>query len=168
MELTIVEGKKRKRRVFKPRTFKPRKPRNQVKRRHRKPKRKNLVKELDAVFSRFIRQSGANSEGMVKCFTCPKVMHWKSAQNSHYVSRSVRSLRWSENNCRIGCYGCNVMHGGNLITYRENLVGQHGEMWVRSLEAERHRLFKPTDEWLQANIEVYTQKIAQLSQINQQ
>lgn len=148
--MEIIESPRRKLRYNRPKSSK---------KRPKKVKRGKLVQRLDQIFSSFIRQSRADSDGMVKCFTCPKIMHWNQAQNSHYVSRSIRALRWSEANCRIGCYGCNVMHGGNLITYRENLVKEIGEIAVENLEAARHNIFRPTDEWLQEMIQKYEEKL---------
>lgn len=48
------------------------------------------------------------------------------------------------------------MHGGQPITFRENLIKELGEHEVLLLEAKRHELFSPTDEWLQDKINVYT------------
>lgn len=77
-------------------------------------------------------------------------------QNGHYVSRSVRTTRWERSNCRPQCYGCNVMHGGQPITFRENLVKELGEEQVKKLEESRHVLFTPTEEWLSDQISLYT------------
>lgn len=122
----------------------------------KKPSRTNLVKKLDAIFSTWTRTRFASENGMVKCYTCDKTAPIKSMQNGHYVSRSVRKLRWEPDNCRPQCYGCNVMHGGNPITFRENLVKELGETYVLELESLRHELFSPSDEWLSEQITTYT------------
>lgn len=140
-----------------------RKPRKPIarKRHTRRPKRSNLVKKLDEVFSQWIRLSHAKN-GLVNCYTCNKTGEVKHMQNGHYVSRAVRSLRWDESNCRPQCYGCNVMQGGQPITFRENLVKELGEPAVLCLEQARHILFTPTDEWLLKQIELYTTKVGSL------
>lgn len=122
----------------------------------KKPSRSILVSKLDAVVSTYVRTFYADEQGNVSCYTCPKIAPIKSMQNGHYVSRSVRSLRWVLDNLRPQCYGCNVMHGGQPITFRENLIKELGEHEVLLLEAKRHELFSPTDEWLQDKINVYT------------
>lgn len=122
----------------------------------RKIKRSTLVNKLDAIFSTWTRTRFASENGMVKCYTCDKTAPIKSMQNGHYVSRSVRKLRWEPDNCRPQCYGCNVMHGGNPITFRENLVKELGETYVLELESLRHELFSPSDEWLSEQITTYT------------
>ena len=123
-------------------------------RKPQKRKRGSLVKALDTVFSIYVRQSHAIN-GLVACYTCPTIAPIKKMQNGHYVSRSIRILRWSEDNCRPQCMGCNVFHGGRIITFRENLVKELGEDSVQFLEASRHTIFKPTTEWLEMKIAHY-------------
>lgn len=118
-----------------------------------------LTKELDRVFSLFIRQFYANKEGMVKCFTCSTIKHWKEMQNGHYISRSVRVLRWHLDNCRPQCIACNMFKGGNVITYRENLVKELGEEAVKLLEQKRFGTFKTTLMWYVALIAHYKSRI---------
>ncbi len=95
---------------------------------------------------------------MVACYTCGRIYPIAKMQNGHYVSRSVRILRWSEDNCRPQCYGCNVMQGGQPITFRENLIKELGQDWVLGIEISRHSIFKPSDEWLQKQILKYEEK----------
>lgn len=121
----------------------------------KKVKRSRLVKNLDAAFSRFIRARGTDKKGLVTCYTCPKVGTIQTMQCGHYVTRSIYVLRWDPDNCRPQCYGCNVMHGGRVITFRENLVNEIGEEAVLALEAKRHQLFKPKDEWLIEQLALY-------------
>lgn len=151
MTLTIEPYPKRKKRPVVKRKVKK-----------RKKSRTNLTKALDAVFSQWVRLSFAEKDGTVKCYTCPKILPWKQIQNGHYVTRSVRITRWQENNCRPQCYGCNVMHGGQPITFRENLVKEMGEDGVLHLEWQRHTLMKYSDEWLTRSIEAYTKMVNEL------
>lgn len=141
-----------------------RKPRSSTKRRPKKKRvfRTNLVAKLDSVISTWNRTRYADKNGIVQCYTCPKKAPIKSMQNGHYVSRSVRKLRWEPDNMRPQCYGCNIMNGGQPITFRENLLKELGEPYVLYLESLRHELFKPTDEWLVTQIEAYT-KLVDLS-----
>lgn len=143
----------------KKRAFKARSPRKVMKgttKKKKKPQRANLVKKLDALMSIYVRNFYADEHGLVQCYTCPNKKPVKQMQNGHYVSRSVRTTRWERTNCRPQCYGCNVMHGGQPITFRENLVKELGEDWVKELEESRHTLFNPSDEWLLDQISIYT------------
>lgn len=156
MTVTIEDVKFK--RKLKPRKFKAKKKKRPLK---RKIKRSTLVHKLDAVFSEWVRVSHAKA-GLVACFTCSKILPIKQIQNGHYVTRAVRSLRWDERNCRPQCFGDNVMHGGQPITFRENLIKELGEHEVLLLEAKRHELFSPSDEWLQSQIEYYRQLLTTL------
>ncbi len=125
----------------------------------RKISRGSWVKKLDTVFSQWIRLTYADQNGNVKCYTCPKVLHWKSMQNGHYVSRSVRVSRWNPNNCRPQCYGCNCMHGGQPITFRENLIKELGLQEVEYIEASRWTIFKPEQALIDEQISLYEEKV---------
>ena len=142
-----------------------RKPRKSIKRTFKKKKRvsrTNLVAKLDAAVSLWVRTKYADENGMVKCYTCPKTLPIAKMQNGHYVSRAVRSTRWNEENMRPQCFGCNIMQGGQPITFRENLVKELGETMVLFVEELRHTLFKPTDAWLLQQIQEYGDKLLRL------
>lgn len=62
-----------------------------------------LVKELDALFSRFIRLSFVDNEGNVKCYTCSYKAPLKKMQAGHFVSRFYKETRWNEDNVRPQC-----------------------------------------------------------------
>ena len=62
-----------------------------------------LKKELDKVFSQYIRWAYADDSGMVECYTCGVVKHIKEMHNGHFQSRKHTSTRWHENNCRPQC-----------------------------------------------------------------
>jgi 5-methylcytosine-specific restriction endonuclease McrA len=82
----------------------------------KKPLRKNLIKELDTVFSQFIRLRYAKNE-IAECVTCGKKDHWKKLQAGHFMSRSNYSTRWDENNVQVQCVGCNVYKSGEQYKY---------------------------------------------------
>lgn len=79
-----------------------------------------LKKELDKIFSQYIRQKYAK-DGIVKCYTCGSAKTIKEIQNGHFVSRSYLATRFSEDNCRPQCVGCNVFGGGRLPIFGSNL-----------------------------------------------
>ncbi len=117
-----------------------------------KPKQKSiskLMKECDALFSKQVRQKYADSSGWIKCFTCGLCLPLKKMQNGHYISRSVKFLRWSENNCRPQCVGCNIFKNGNLIEFRIGLVKENGRAAIEEMESYRHQPMKLTREYLE-------------------
>ncbi len=127
----------------------------------KKPLVSRLIKKCDSAFSIYMRTK-YSINGTCFCFTCNHPMPIKGAQNGHYVSRSVKILRWHEDNARPQCFGCNVMHGGRPIDFRENLIAEIGEDRVKQLESRRKELFRPSREYLLELISDYTARLAML------
>lgn len=86
-----------------------------------------LKKELDSIFSRFIRLKDADENGIAECVTCGKKDHWKKLQNGHFMSRRHQSIRWDEDNCGVQCYSCNVMQQGKQYEYSIYIDKKHGK-----------------------------------------
>ena len=94
-----------------------------------------LKKELDKWFSLYIRLREATSEGMVQCFTCGKVAHYKKGmQNGHFQSRRYHSTRWDERNCQVQCVGCNMFKSGEQWQFGMQLNGKYGVGTSNELE----------------------------------
>jgi hypothetical protein len=94
-----------------------------------------LKKHLDNIFSLFIRLRDATSEGLVQCFTCNKVSHYKSGmQNGHFQSRKHLTTRWDLKNCQVQCVGCNMFKGGEQYKFSIALEGKYGEGAAEELE----------------------------------
>ena len=121
----------------------------------KKPTRSKLIREADRVFSLHNRKKYANSEGMVKCFTCENRNHWKKMQNSHWIVRQYKYVRWDEDNARPACYACNMLFNGRPHIFRENLVNEIGEVRVKALELRAKTLFTEKDDFIEAVIEKY-------------
>ena len=94
-----------------------------------------LKKELDKWFSLYIRLRDATDEGMVQCFTCGKVSHYKSGmQNGHFQSRKHLATRWSETNCQVQCVGCNMFKAGEQYKFSIALESKYGGGTAEYLE----------------------------------
>lgn len=85
---------------------------------------KILIDDLDIIFSQLIRLKDADDFGMVKCYTCEEVKHWKQMQCGHFVPRAEMPTRFSEKNCRPQCKTCNEDKRGNLIVFGEQLEAE--------------------------------------------
>lgn len=96
-----------------------------------------LKKELDSVFSRFIRERDKG-----QCYTCPKKGEVKEMQNGHFVPRQYLSTRWDEVNCHCQCYACNMLYNGQPSRYAERLEQDYGIGTVARLEAKRKEILK--------------------------
>ena len=126
-----------------------------------KRKRSAIVKELDRVFSQYIRRRNANLDGFVDCFTCGRSYHWKKIQNGHFMSRGRYSTRWDEENCRPQCYGCNVMQQGRQYDFGLNLDRER-----EGLADEMHQLSLTTVKFatweLEEKLAYYREKVKEL------
>ncbi len=102
----------------------------------KKASRSKVIKQLDSVFSKYIRQRDAVNE-IATCFTCGKRDHWKRLQNGHFQSRKHYSTRWDETNCQVQCAGCNVFKYGEQFLFGQNLdvkygLGTSNELYLKS------------------------------------
>ena len=75
--------------------------------------RTRLIRQLDSLISRKVRQSES------KCVTCGKRLTYKQRQAGHYIPSEVLSTRWSHKNVHCQCQKCNVELGGNLAKYKK-------------------------------------------------
>ena len=101
-----------------------------------------LKKELDKWFSLYIRLR-ESQEGLVQCFTCGKVSHYKSGmQNGHFQSRKHLATRWSETNCQVQCVGCNMFKAGEQYKFAINLDAKYGEGTAEELELLARTIMK--------------------------
>lgn len=109
-----------------------------------------LKKELDAVFSKYIRQRDKG-----QCFTCPKKDDPKRMQCGHFVPRQYLSVRYDERNCNCQCYACNMLYGGQGATYAIRLAQKYGQEVVEELEAQRWVSVKLDPSWYEEKIHHY-------------
>ncbi len=107
-----------------------------------------LKKELDAIFSRYIRQKYP-----ARCYTCGKTD--TPLQCGHFVSRQYLATRWDENNCRPQCVGCNIYGNGKPLDFEENLKKELGDQFVEQLKASRHQSLKLDRHWYEKQIAKY-------------
>jgi hypothetical protein len=123
-----------------------------------KVKRSTLVKNLDAVFSQYIRRKDAINE-IATCVTCGKKDHYKKLQCGHFMSRRHYSTRWDENNVGVQCYGCNITNQGQQFLFAKYLgLDKAEEMVLKS-----RQIVKFSDNDLQDMIQYYKDKVKELS-----
>lgn len=120
----------------------------------KKPVIKKLIKELDCVFSLYIRKRDHNI-----CYTCGKQMDLKHSQNGHFVSRTYLTLRWNEKNCHCQCMRCNVFLHGNMAEYSQRLELDYGYGIIQELNRLKQEKTKFSAEKLTELIKHYTNLI---------
>ncbi len=92
-----------------------------------KRKRKSIVKELDSVFSQYVRRRDSNLDGYVECATCGTCKPVKQMQNGHFQSRGKYPTRWHEHNTGPQCVGCNMFKQGEQYKMSKYLDEKYGE-----------------------------------------
>lgn len=121
----------------------------------KKPSRKTLVKNLDTIFSTYIRRKDAIDDIAI-CVTCGKKDNYKKLQCGHFMSRSNYSTRWDENNVGVQCYGCNISRSGEQFKFSLYLGNKLAEeMLIKSKQT-----VKFADEDLIDLIKYYTEKVS--------
>jgi len=122
-----------------------------------------LKKELDKWFSLFIRLRDATDEGLVQCFTCNKVSHYKSGmQNGHFQSRKHLSTRWDLKNCQVQCVGCNMFKAGEQYKFSINLDVKYGEGTAEELEFLARNIMKVSRIDYEEKISYYKEAVNKL------
>lgn len=119
-------------------------------------------KKADRVFSEWVRRRYADQDGIVVCFICGREMHWKSAQNGHFLSRSYNATRYDEVNCNTCCVGCNVFKHGNMVEYAARMRKKYGTNIIEKLLKRGKETKQFTRNELQEIIKVYSEKIQNL------
>ena len=117
-----------------------------------------LVKDLDTVFSKYIRYSNAKN-GYCTCVTCDRDYEVKKIHCGHFMSRQYMSTRWDERNVAPQCYGCNVMQQGKQFEFSLKIG--------KELSEELYLLTKQTKKWsldeIKDMIEQYKDKLKEFS-----
>ena len=122
-----------------------------------------LKKELDKYFSLYIRLRGATLEGMVQCFTCGKVSHYKSGmQCGHFMSRRMHSTRWDETNCQVQCVKCNMFGQGEQYKFGLNLDAKYGEGTSEELQYKARQIVKMSRIDYEGEISYYKEAVNKL------
>jgi 5-methylcytosine-specific restriction endonuclease McrA len=127
-----------------------------VAKKRRKPTDKTLLRDkLDRVFSKWVRFSGLDAQGLATCYTCGTRKPPEDMHAGHYVSRRHMSTRWEVWNVRVQCPYCNTYMEGQRQAYREHLVADYGERQVADWEATRNIVKQWTVEELQEKIATF-------------
>ena len=126
------------------------------------PTRSQLIKKLDQIFSVYVRLLVADKEWMVTCPLCWARVHWKQAQNMHFITRSVYKYRRDEKNCHAGCMRCNVILHGNYIVYTRRMQRKYGEILVDEMINDK-QIMKVATWSLQEMIDYYIDLVNDLA-----
>lgn len=117
-----------------------------------------LIKEADDVYSKWLRLSSANENGLVTCYTCDALLRWQDAQCGHFVKRGNLFLRFDQRNTRVQDKQCNEFKSGNLAEYTRRLeIDNPGITSI--LYEEAALVYKPTRDEIRNIIKECTNKL---------
>lgn len=125
----------------------------------------DYIKQLDAVFSKFIRLRDSFVKWewrRVKCPLCWSIIPREKAQNMHFISRGVRKYRFDEMNCHAGCYRCNVLLKWNYIVYTRRMQNKYGIEKIDEMIADKS-ICKYYNWELIDKINEYTEKCKEIT-----
>ena len=131
------------------------KEKRKIKREKKRESISSLTKELDRVFSLFIRLRDSNSDGMGKCITCDKVGHYKEFHCGHFRSRKYLSTRWNPFNCNMQCPTCNLYNNGEEFIHGLEIDKKFGEGVALEMYKRSQEVVKFSKEDLKTLIKYY-------------
>jgi hypothetical protein len=124
----------------------------------KKKTRKQLVKDLDKVFSLFIRQRDSKN-GMFFCCSCGVPKPYEQADAGHFINRRFMATRWDESNVHGQCRSCNRFSEGNAAGYALFMIDKYGREHVEYLQALKNDGQKFTTSELELMIQDYKNRI---------
>lgn len=124
----------------------------------KKPTVAKLKKDLDKVFSRFVRLSGKD-----ECYTCGLKRPRLELQCGHFISRQYNATRYDLNNVRNQCVNCNIWRRGNTAFFADNLLRDLGKEEFEALIKRGRSLKQFTVRELEEMIEEFKNKLQDLS-----
>ena len=118
----------------------------------------NLIADLDAIYSVYIRIKDADSKGMNECYTCGTKLHWTDLQCGHFEKRSHMSTRFEHWNTKPQCRTCNEFKDGNEVEFKKHLEDDRKGIteWLSELSKQ---IQKFTIEELKGMIADYRHKV---------
>ena len=123
-----------------------------------------LAKEkakLQAVINKWVRMSYADDNGMVHCYTCSSVRHYKELDAGHAVPGLKNHCRYDIRIIRPQCDTCNRRKSGNLSVFIPKLIKEIGmEAWE---DASRYRDVQYLTYQIQALLQEWRGKLKVLA-----
>lgn len=126
---------------------------------------KEIEKELDKIFSEYIRIRDADSNGYVWCVTCGTAHYWSDGHQvncGHFIPRGRKATRFDERNCHSQCVRCNLYKGGEWDIYEQRMIEMYGKEAVEELKLKARIGGGYNSFELRQKIIEYREKVKQL------
>lgn len=124
-----------------------------------------LVKELDTVFSLFIRLRDADESGTVTCFVTGDRLWYLDCDAAHYHVRAKMGTRWDEMNVHATSSNSNRFDDNHYSDYIEAMKKKYSVYELKMLSVRANSLLKATRNELTEMIEEYKVKVSELKRI---
>ena len=127
----------------------------------KKTARQRVVKRLDDIVSKYIRERDK------ACVQCGKV---ETLTNGHVFSRRAYNTRWDitgDGNCHTQCWGCNFLHGKDNYEYYKWYVDKYGQEEFENLRKRYREIKKYKTPELEELYEEITKAYKELENENQ-
>mgnify|MGYP003654507127 CR=1 FL=1 len=121
-----------------------------------------LKKELDAIFSTYVRLRDASIDGIAICVTCNASNHYKKLQNGHFMSRRHMATRFEEKNTAVQCMGCNMYNQGMQYEMSKYLDKKYGEGTAEEMQLLAHTTVKIGRADYEYYLDLYKEKVKQI------
>lgn len=128
---------------------------NKVRKRSEPGGVKALTRELDEVFSEWIRKRDAAPVGLAFCVTCGKSGRWQDMDCGHFQSRRFLATRWEPKNCAAQCRACNRFAEGKHAEFAKAIDKRWGAQTSDKLIILAKQPTRPMKFQLKAMIEYY-------------
>ena len=121
-----------------------------------------LKKEMDAIFSTYVRLRDLTLNGEAVCVTCNIAKPYKQMQNGHFMSRRHMSTRFEEMNTAVQCMGCNMYNQGMQYEMSKYLDKKYGEGTAEDMQILSRQIKKIGRIDYDYLIDLYKEKVKQL------
>ncbi len=134
----------------------------------KKPKSLKKVKAYDElhlwpVFSTYIRLRDSNQDGIGRCFTCGRILHWKKGDAGHGIGRQYHATKYNEKNVHLQCKADNGFEGGKREEYKREMDRRYGAgSWDKMTVMSKASHKKLTEVEVDAMVLYYEKEVERL------
>lgn len=121
-----------------------------------------LIKELDGLFSEWLRRGNSDQNGKCECYICGYKARWQKMQAGHFVDRDQMSLRFDICNVYVVCESCNCFDDNHHERFKAAILSKRGQIILDVIEREKRSLKKWMPFELQGMIDFIKQDLKRL------
>ena len=114
------------------------------------------------VFSVWVRLRDADSNGMIRCITSGRIVHWKDADAGHFISRKHASTKFDEQNVHAQSRHSNRFEYGQQFEYSKAIDLKYGPGTSDRLLVKSKMTCKRGQFEIDNMLAYYTKEVARL------